>query len=318
MQSPEAGDSWKALIDHNSDNLESYRGYLADQGISLGKFHSGLLQPLCQLSKHHADDPQSALDAIPHLQAFAKTYPKASVPVRLQLTILPASNPEFSTLLTSYLERALRKGVPSIFADLKSLYNNLERRKAIETVAEDIKQRYYAPVEEKASQVDEEKEPSTYLWTLYFLAQHYSYVPPSSSVVPNQKLALEYVNAALTHTPTLPELYLLKGRILKRCGDFLGAASAMNDARILDGQDRFLNTKAGKYLLRAGMVEEASRLFGMFTKVGRSTNERKWSAEHSFRKTPNPPHTIWRICSLFFSCWKRVTPSSEQESPIWL
>ncbi|PPQ74960.1 hypothetical protein CVT24_010284 [Panaeolus cyanescens] len=247
LASPEAGDSWKALIDHNPDNLESYRGYLADQGVSL-------------------DDPTSALEAIPHLKAFAKTYPKASVPVRLQLTILPASDPEFSTLITNYLERALKKGVPSIFADLKALYSDLEKRKIVETIAENIKQQNFAAVEEKPSKVDEQKEPTTYLWTLYFLAQHYSYVPPSTTVVPNHKLALEYVNNALSHTPTLPELYLLKGRILKRGGDFLGAASAMNEARILDGQDRFLNTKAGKYLLRAGMVEEASRLFGMFTK----------------------------------------------------
>ncbi|EEB99330.1 hypothetical protein MPER_01010, partial [Moniliophthora perniciosa FA553] len=40
----------------------------------------------------------------------------------------------------------------------------------------------------------------------------------------------------------------------------------MHEARALDGQDRFLNTKAGKYLLRAGLNEEAERVFGLFTK----------------------------------------------------
>lgn len=60
---------------------------------------------------------------------------------------------------------------------------------------------------------------------------------------------------------------MFKGRVLKRCGDYLGGARAINEARLLDGQDRFLNTKTGKYLLRAGMVEEAIGIFGMFTKV---------------------------------------------------
>jgi len=73
----------------------------------------------------------------------------------------------------------------------------------------------------------------------------------------------------MKHTPTLPDLHSLKARILKRCGDFLGAARRANDARLLDGQDRFLNTKCGKYLLRADMVDEASSIFGLFTKVMR-------------------------------------------------
>lgn len=55
--------------------------------------------------------------------------------------------------------------------------------------------------------------------------------------------------------------------MLKRAGDPLGAAAAMNEARLLDGQDRFLNTKCAKYHLRAGMIDEAIQFFGMFTKV---------------------------------------------------
>lgn len=114
-------------------------------------------------------------------------------------------------------------------------------------------------------------EPTTYLWTLCFLAQHYSYVPraaPSQPLPPpNFERALALLSMAIAHTPTLPELYTLRARVLKRAGDPMGAAAVMNEARLLDGQDRFLNTKCAKYHLRAGMIDEAIQFFGMFTKV---------------------------------------------------
>ncbi len=71
----------------------------------------------------------------------------------------------------------------------------------------------------------------------------------------------------MEHTPTLPELYMAKAMILKRAGDPMGAAQAMEEARSLDGQDRFLNCKAAKYWLRAGEVKTAEDLVSLFTKV---------------------------------------------------
>ena len=41
----------------------------------------------------------------------------------------------------------------------------------------------------------------------------------------------------------------------------------MEEARLLDGQDRFLNSKAGKYWLRAGDIKQADELLTIFTKV---------------------------------------------------
>jgi peptide alpha-N-acetyltransferase len=75
------------------------------------------------------------------------------------------------------------------------------------------------------------------------------------------------LDLALSHTPTLPELYTCKARVLKRTGDLLGAVRCLDEARLLDGQDRFLNTKCAKYRLRAGLVDEAGAILGLFTKV---------------------------------------------------
>ena len=93
------------------------------------------------------------------------------------------------------------------------------------------------------------------------MAQHYSHVGQHTR-------AIELLDEALLHTPTLPELLMLKARVLKRLGDPYGAARCMDEARVLDLQDRFLNTKCGKYRLRAGMTEEAQEVLGLFTKVG--------------------------------------------------
>lgn len=60
---------------------------------------------------------------------------------------------------------------------------------------------------------------------------------------------------------------MARARVLKRAGDPLGAAHAMEEARLLDGQDRFLNGKAAKYWLRAGDHKKAEELLAMFTKV---------------------------------------------------
>lgn len=60
---------------------------------------------------------------------------------------------------------------------------------------------------------------------------------------------------------------MAKAKIQKRAGDAAGAAETMEEARLLDGQDRFLNGKAAKYWLRAGDVKKAEELLAMFTKV---------------------------------------------------
>lgn len=162
---------------------------------------------------------------------------------------------EFQKSVEPYIDDALEKGVPSLFADIKSLYKDSHKLACIQKTVELRREEHKA-----ACATKDATDPSTYLWTLYFLAQHYSYIGQHTH-------ALELLDEALTHTPTLPELYMLKARVLKRVGDPYGAAKCMDEARVLDLQDRFLNTKCGKYRLRAGMEQEAQEVLGLFTKV---------------------------------------------------
>jgi peptide alpha-N-acetyltransferase len=91
------------------------------------------------------------------------------------------------------------------------------------------------------------------------LAQHFDFQH-------NTEQALEYINRAIKHTPTLVELYMTKGRILKHAGDLEGAAVALNEARELDLQDRFINSKCTKYLLRADKMAEAEETVVLFAR----------------------------------------------------
>jgi len=54
----------------------------------------------------------------------------------------------------------------------------------------------------------EAESPTSLLWTLSYLSQHFDHVRQTDR-------ALEYVNAALDHTMTLIELYVIKARIYK-------------------------------------------------------------------------------------------------------
>lgn len=56
---------------------------------------------------------------------FERTYSKAMPPRRLPLNY--ASGKQFRNLVDRYLRRGLHKGVPPLFVDLRSLYNNPEK-----------------------------------------------------------------------------------------------------------------------------------------------------------------------------------------------
>ena len=118
---------------------------------------------------------------------------------------------------------------------------------------------------ELTSMTDSTAPPTALLWAYYYHALHLSHpLHPN----PSASRSLDLISKAHNHTPTLPEVYMAQAMVLKRAGDPLGAAQAMEEARLLDGQDRFLNSKAVKYWLRAGEIKKAEELAAMFTKVG--------------------------------------------------
>ncbi len=78
--------------------------------------------------------------------------------------------------------------------------------------------------------------------------------------------ALKYVNLAIEHTPTLIDLYTLKGKIMQIAGNRTKAAAIYEEARSLDTADRALNAISAIYQVKAGLVEFGSDTIAIFFK----------------------------------------------------
>ncbi|KAI8884470.1 N-terminal acetyltransferase A, auxiliary subunit [Backusella circina FSU 941] len=194
-------------------------------------------------------------DATALLSELFTQYPRSKAIEHLIL--LYSEGDSFKVKVEASLQNGLRKGIPSLFASMKQYYADSEKQRIIGELVEG----YSACLEKSGSFVaDGAKEPPTaLLWTLYYQAKHYDFHKQ------NEK-ALEFIDKAIQHSPTVVELYMTKGRILKHSGKVVEAAKVMNEGRELDLQDRFINSKCAKYMLRAGEIEEAERLCSLFTR----------------------------------------------------
>ncbi|KWU43445.1 N-terminal acetyltransferase A, auxiliary subunit [Rhodotorula sp. JG-1b] len=243
--------AWEVLLEENPESTEYIKATVQAKGGD------------CD-----AKDDSAREHAVSILVELQSKYPRSLSIPRLILTLLPATSDRFRSRTATYLLNALSKGVPSLFADVKALYTPDEEGQAKAKIVGEIVEGFRKGLEEKGAVVTDDigddetvESPSTYLWTLFFLASHYSQLGQHS-------VALATLQLALSHTPSLPDLHMLRARILKRAGDPVAAAAAMEHARSLDGQDRFLNSKAAKYAIRRGETDEAERLVGMFTRAG--------------------------------------------------
>ncbi|XP_046854398.1 N-alpha-acetyltransferase 15, NatA auxiliary subunit-like [Xenia sp. Carnegie-2017] len=207
--------------------------------------------------------PKNVVERMKIYKRMEEKFPRAQCPKRLPLNFLSGS--EFTEKLDLYMRSAIRKGVPPLFVNLRSLYNNSEKVKIVEENV--LKYEKYLL---KQSSFDENEStlesPTVLLWTQCYLAQHYD-------ILGNTQLALDYIDKALEHTPTLIEAYMIKARIFKHGGDMKQAAYWMDEARSLDTADRYVNSKCAKYQLRANEIAKAERTCGLFTREGSLASE---------------------------------------------
>eukprot|EP00092_Neocalanus_flemingeri_P020760 GFUD01022495.1.p1 GENE.GFUD01022495.1~~GFUD01022495.1.p1 ORF type:complete len:866 (+),score=259.44 GFUD01022495.1:65-2662(+) len=189
---------------------------------------------------------------------YQEKFPRAQAPKRLPLNFLTGA--ELETRLSTYIRAALRKGVPPLFVDLRPLYLVPEKFQLIETLLTSFLDNQLK-VSSFESSGSPQESPTSLLWTYYFLSQHYDYKSDYQG-------ALDLVNTAIEHTPTLIELFTLKGKIYKHAGDPEEAVKWLDEAQSMDTADRYINCKAAKYMLRANKVAEAEAMCGKFTREG--------------------------------------------------
>ena len=106
---------------------------------------------------------------------------------------------------------------------------------------------------------DDEQDPTITLWLLYFSSQHALFQNKPSE-------AMTFVNRAIEQTPTLLELYTLKGKIYQKSGDREKAAQLHEEARNLDKADRAINAISAMHTLKNGNVELGTGIMDIFVK----------------------------------------------------
>ncbi|CAD0203591.1 unnamed protein product [Chrysodeixis includens] len=205
----------------------------------------------------------NADEKVAFFDVYKQEFPRAIAPRRLQLSEAQAQ-PVFERLADDYLRHGLHKGIPPLFVDLRSLY--LDQSKA-DTIEKLILQyiENLSSVGTFSSDASEAKQPaSALLWAYYYAAQHFDYKKDTDR-------ALLFIDAAIEHTPTLIELFIVKGRIYKHAGDPVSAYQWLEEAQAMDTADRYVNSKCARYMLRAGHVKRAEDMCAKFTREDDST-----------------------------------------------
>ncbi|CAE7537482.1 NAA15 [Symbiodinium pilosum] len=218
------------------------------------------LEPVVALTDEQEDE------VIQFFDGLKAEYPKSDSMKRLPLFFLTGQR--FKRKLDEYLRSRLRKGVPSLFRTMRSYYFTPGKPQLIEELLlqyvrclkEDIS--WFGPLTGESQdppEMSDEEPPSALLFTLMTLAEHFDFMGETHK-------ALEYVNEAIDHTPTLVEVYACKARIYKHAGDLENSAQCYEEVRQMDLADRYLNTQCVRALLRVDDTQGGMEKALLFSK----------------------------------------------------
>lgn len=228
--------TYEDLIERNPDNILYYKKLIECSNLT-----------------------DNAEEQVYFYRQYAEQYSRSDVPRKQPLHFLTGD--QFREAADKYVQRALTKGVPPLFKELKVLYKDTAKLKIIEDIMLNYVKNLTEIAQYSVSDKDklEKEAPTTLLWVYYYLAQHFDHLRDTER-------ALEFINLAIEYTPTLVELYMIKAKIYKHAGDHYEAVKWMDEAQSLDTADRFINYKCSKYMLRANMIKEAEEVAGKFTR----------------------------------------------------
>ncbi|KAE8361178.1 NMDA receptor-regulated protein 1-domain-containing protein [Aspergillus caelatus] len=231
----EAEAAYTALLDRNPENSMYYDALIRAKGIP--------------------DNDHKALKAV--YDSWVEKNPRGDAPRRIPLDFLEGE--DFKQAADAYLQRMLKKGVPSLFANIKSLYTNTWKR---DTVQELVEGYVSVPQTNGSAEGEANGDNKEFLSSShYFLAQHYNY-----HLSRNLTKAMEHVDKAIELSPKAVEYQMTKARIWKHYGNLEKAAEEMEKARKLDEKDRYINSKAAKYQLRNNDNDKALENMSKFTR----------------------------------------------------
>ncbi|XP_076930942.1 N-terminal acetyltransferase A complex auxiliary subunit NAA15-like [Bidens hawaiensis] len=233
---------YRVLLTMNPDNYRYYEGLQKCVGL-----HSETVQ--------YSSDEIDKLDAL--YKSLAEQYTWSSAVKRIPLDFLHGE--KFRDAADNYVRPLLTKGVPSLFSDLSPLYDHAGKADILENLILGLEKSLRKTGGYPGR--SEKEPPSTLLWTLFYLAQHFDRRA-------QYNIALAKIEEAMQHTPTVIDLYSVKSKILKHAGDFTAAAALADEARCMDLADRYVNSLCVKRMLQADQVPLAEKTAVLFTKDG--------------------------------------------------
>ncbi|KAL6559856.1 N-alpha-acetyltransferase 16, NatA auxiliary subunit [Orobanche gracilis] len=255
----EGVERYKKLLSMNPDNYRYYEGLQRCMGLfkKNGQYSSDEIDRLealyVSLSKQY-----SRSSAVKYYGLFCFW---THVGQRIPLDFLSAE--KFHLEAESYIRSFLTKGVPSLFSDLSPLYDHSGKADILEKLILELEHSLKATGAYPGRM--EKEPPSTLVWTLFYLAQHYDRRG-------HYEVALKKIDEAIEHTPTVIDLYSVKSRILKHAGNPVAAAALADEARCMDLADRYVNSDCVKRMLQADQVALAEKTALLFTKDGEQHN----------------------------------------------
>lgn len=234
----EAVTAYEALLERNPENSQYYDALIKAKDIP--------------------SDDHKALKAV--YDRWVEKNPRGDAPRRIPLDFLQGE--DFREAADVYLQRLLRKGIPSAFANIKTLYTDPTKRDIVQELVEGyaagkLKEQANGSAENQVNGDGSSFEGSV----LYFLAQHYNY-----HLSRDLEKAMAYINKAIELSPKSVECHMTQARIWKHYGNVSKASEVMETARTLDEKDRYINSKAVKYQLRNDENEKALDNISKFTR----------------------------------------------------
>ncbi|KAB1218605.1 N-alpha-acetyltransferase 16, NatA auxiliary subunit [Morella rubra] len=236
----------RQLLSMNPDNYRYYEGLQKCVGL-------------------YSENSQFSPDEIDRLDTLYKSlgqqYQWSSAVKRIPLDFLQGDR--FLEAAENYIRPLLTKGVPSLFSDLSPLYNHPGKAVILEELMHKLE--HSIRTTGRYPGREEKEPPSTLMWVLFLLAQHYDRRG-------QYDISLSKIDEAIEHTPTVIDLYSVKSRILKHAGDLAAAAALADEARCMDLADRYINSDCVKRMLQADQVVLAEKTAVLFTKDGDQHN----------------------------------------------
>ena len=237
-------EAYEELLQLNSANLDTYKKIITAKGVELP----------AKLTVALSEEDQATVKGI--LDTYIQGFPRVNSHLRIGLRYLQGD--AFSQYLEKYMRPLIIKGVPSLMMDLRELYDIPEKVQAMGAYLETALQQMEEDMTLKAGD-EEEQDPTVQLWLYYFISQHNLFQNKLTE-------ALLFVNKAIDHTPTLLELYTLKGTIYQKSGDRERSAALYEEARNLDKADRAINAISAMQTLKIGNVEQGTQIMDIFVK----------------------------------------------------